>query len=81
MARTLEQTYAEMEVYIDKLKGRMKAGHEEYGDVSFSKDPEETIEELQEELLDVSGWGFILWQRLEIMKEALKCLTSEKETS
>ena len=80
MTRTLDDTIMDMEAYISQLKGRMAKGNHEYKEISFSKDPEELIQEIQEELLDVSNWGFILWQRLERIREVMKCLTSENET-
>ena len=50
--------------YIAKLRERLKQGHVEHGISSFNKETSGLIEEIQEELLDVSGWGFMLFVRL-----------------
>ena len=42
----------------------MERGEIEYGSKSFSADPVKLAEEIQEELLDVSNWAFILWCRM-----------------
>jgi hypothetical protein len=52
------------------LEEKLKKGFKEYGDISFSQNPEKLIKELQAECLDLAGWGLILWVRLEKMKEA-----------
>ena len=52
-------------------KKRMMAGEAEYGDRSFSKDPQALLAEIQEELIDTANWAFILWRRIELMREAL----------
>ena len=53
------------------MKKRLDTGYREYGDGSFSKDPKELLEEVAQETLDIVGWGFILWTRLQVMKTAL----------
>lgn len=53
---------------------RLQKGRQSYGDRSFSHDPRVLIRELQDEALDLAGWGFILWSRLEAMTDALDAL-------
>lgn len=55
---------------------RLEAGAREYGERSFSRAPAELVAELQAEALDLAGWGFILWCRLQRMREALEDLES-----
>ena len=50
---------------------RLSMGRKEYGDRSFSKDPLELLREIDEELMDVCGWAFILHTRIESIREAL----------
>ena len=50
---------------------RLQKGHQNYGDKSFSRDPAELLREIQEELLDISGWGYIVWCRMNDMLGAL----------
>ena len=58
--------------YIEAVTRRMRCGHREYGDRSFSAEPLQLIREVQEELEDVCGWSFVLWHRLEAAKRALQ---------
>jgi hypothetical protein len=63
--------------FVNLLNEKMKKGFQEYGDKSFDKDLVELINEIEEELLDICGWGMILYTRLEDMKkkaEELKTL-------
>lgn len=57
--------------FVRRLAARLEAGRLEYGDRSFQRPPAELVAELQLEALDLAGWGFILWERLERMREAL----------
>ncbi len=50
---------------------RLEQGRHVYEDRSFSADPAELLAELQQEALDLAGWGFVLWSRLEAMRAAL----------
>jgi hypothetical protein len=54
--------------FVNRLDAKMKKGFEEYGDGSFSRPPMELIGELQQEAIDLAGWGMILWCRLEDLK-------------
>lgn len=57
--------------FLSDLAAKLDRGAKEYGEVSFSRDPLELIEELKAECLDLAGWGYILWHRLEKMKETI----------
>ena len=46
----------------------MDNGHREYGDGSFSRNPVELFDEINEEILDIIGWAFIQWVRLRELK-------------
>lgn len=54
--------------YQRRVRARIKAGAQEYGDTSFLSSPLALIEEIQQEIEDINGWGYILWVRLERMK-------------
>lgn len=60
------------EAYAAEVERRLRSGQREYGDTNFAADPRRLLQELQQELLDVSGWGFILWQRLERVRQCLE---------
>jgi hypothetical protein len=53
------------------LDARLDQGRRQYGDGSFSKDPLELVKEMQQETLDIAGWGFILWRRLKEMERTI----------
>lgn len=59
-------------LFASCVAARLEAGRREYGDRSFSRDPRELVAELQDEALDLAGWGFVLWCRLQRMREALE---------
>lgn len=58
--------------FAGRVKQRLKRGARQYGNRSFSKDPEELLRELQQEALDLAGWGFILFVRLKRAEQALR---------
>lgn len=58
--------------FLRSVRRRLDMGREEYGDHSFSEDPETLIAELQAECMDLAGWGYVLWHRLERMRKALQ---------
>jgi len=60
-----------------ELLERLRKGHNEYGDASFTKPATTTLQELKEEALDIMGWGFILVCKLDDMAATL---TNQTET-
>ena len=64
--------------YARAVRDRLEQGKTEYRDRSFSRDSAELLEELQQEALDLAGWGFVLWHRLEQMREALGVADRER---
>lgn len=60
------------EAFFAALQARLDKGAEAYGDRSFKRTPEDLIGELQQEALDLAGWGFVLWARLGAMQEAAR---------
>jgi hypothetical protein len=51
------------------MQARLDAGHLEYGDASFERLPSALLEEISEEMADVVGWAFMLWVRLQRLKD------------
>jgi hypothetical protein len=49
----------------------MEQGERDYQDRSFKLPVNATIEEIEQELLDVFGWGYIAWRRIQAAKAAL----------
>jgi len=50
--------------FMEAIKERLEAGKREYGDSSFIRPASELAGEIEEELLDVTGWAFFLWLRI-----------------
>ena len=57
--------------FMMALDDRIEQGALAYGDKSFERPPVELLEELQLEALDLAGWGYVLWERIERMKAKL----------
>ncbi|MEI9950615.1 MAG: hypothetical protein WDO74_16965 [Pseudomonadota bacterium] len=58
--------------FVESVRKRLEAGRAAYGDSSFTRSPAELLGELQQEALDLAGWGFVLWCRLEAMTRTLR---------
>ena len=58
--------------FFSEIQTRVLAGRRAYGDRSFSKAPRELLDEVQQELLDVCGWSYVLYCRVAQMGEALR---------
>jgi hypothetical protein len=58
-------------MYSAMLRDRLLIGAETYGDTSFGASPDKLLDEIQQELLDVSGWAFILWCRIQELQQKL----------
>ena len=57
--------------FVEAVQSRLDAGRLQYGDASFTRDPAALLGELGQEALDLAGWGFVLWTRIEAAKKAL----------
>jgi hypothetical protein len=55
-----------------RLRERLEAGARSYGDASFRREPVELAVEIEQELLDVCGWAFVLWCRLRRLQAVLR---------
>jgi hypothetical protein len=58
--------------YFARVHARLDAGMREYGDRSWSRDPDSLLDEIQQEIEDISGWSVLLWHRLQQMRLALR---------
>lgn len=52
------------------MEAKMSRGAVEHPD-TFERPAGELLDELQAECLDMAGWGFCLWQRIERMRERM----------
>ena len=55
-----------------RLRERLEAGARSYGEASFRREPAELADEIEQELLDVCGWAFVLWCRLRQLRAGLR---------
>jgi hypothetical protein len=56
--------------FAAEVRSRLEAGRAAYGDRSFAAEPAALVAELEQEALDLAGWGFVLWCRLRALGEA-----------
>lgn len=54
--------------FLSEVRARLRVGEREYGNKSFERPSVSLIMELQQEALDLAGWGYVLWQKLETMR-------------
>jgi hypothetical protein len=57
--------------FVSAVAARLEKGREAYGNRSFSRSPGELVDEIEEELLDVCAWSFILFSRLHELEQHL----------
>jgi hypothetical protein len=59
-------------MYQCLVRDRLIVGADTYGDTSFLRPPSELLSEIAEELMDVTGWAFILWCRIQELQQNMK---------
>lgn len=65
-------------MYQCMVRDRLLIGARTYGDSSFTRPPGELLAEIAEELMDVTGWAFILWCRIHDLQQELKERTDDR---
>lgn len=63
--------------FVAQLRARLAAGARQYGNRSFERPLAEVVEEIEQELLDVAGWGLIAWTRLQRVRAAVERVDRE----
>jgi|WetSurMetagenome_2_1015567.scaffolds.fasta_scaffold03061_4 hypothetical protein len=66
-----DDNLASFKAFTEAARSRLEKGRGLYGDRSFPRKPEELLAEIEEEALDLAGWGYIAWSRVRSMREAL----------
>ena len=64
-------------LFWQRVTNRVKQGERDYGNHSFGSSSLTLVEEVQQELEDICGWGYILWHRMEKLKKHLAKLESK----
>lgn len=65
---------ADWERFAAKVHARLVQGERVFDNRSLDKPHLDLIEEIQQELEDIAGWGVLLWIRLERIKTLAKQL-------
>jgi hypothetical protein len=70
-ARAIGELWPE---FVNVIRGRLEVGAQIYGDTSFDLPAGKLAMEVEQELLDVCGWSFVMWCRLQALKQKLNRL-------
>ena len=54
--------------FWNQLWLKLERGAKEYGDASFDRPRDELWGEIQEECIDIAGWAYVLWLKVEALK-------------
>lgn len=52
---------SDVDTFLDHLCRRLDKGHQDYGDRSFVRPVAETVDQVDQELIDQVGWLYVLW--------------------
>jgi hypothetical protein len=63
----------DINAFVAELRMRLAAGAKQYGNRSFERPSAEVINEIEQELLDVSGWSLVWWLRIQRARLAAEC--------
>ena len=47
---------------------RLAEGAKTYGDASYERTADDLLDEIQQECIDLAGWGYVLWLKCERIK-------------
>ena len=61
----------EFRSFLAQLELKVQRGADEYGDASFQLPLATVISEWEAEALDIAGWGFVLWVRMQRLRDAM----------
>lgn len=59
-----EDAKREIDEFVDELRNRLYKGAVDYGGRSFDRPSHEIAREMEEEVLDIAGWAFIVLTKL-----------------
>jgi hypothetical protein len=55
--------------FTARIRERLEMGRKVYGDTSFELPPPALVEEIRQEVLDVAGWAFVMYCRLQALED------------
>lgn len=50
--------------FLESLSCRLEAGAAQYGNKSFAKNTAQLKNEMEQEILDIAGWAYVMWAKL-----------------
>ena len=65
------------EPFLGLIKQRLEHGAREYGDESFKKQGVELVGMIEEEVLDIVGWAFVMWVAVRQFAERMRKYETE----
>ena len=65
--------------FVESAAARLQQGRVAYGDRSFFHEPDRLVREIEEELLDVAVWAFILWTRMRRLPVVTRGVDRQRE--
>ena len=70
-----DKAIAQFDAYMAAVRARLNEGRRSYGDSSFEIPLPQLVQEIQQELLDVTGWAFVLYSRVAELEAKVKELS------
>ena len=64
--------------FVRKFLQRLEQGAKDHPD-SLDRPPEELLKEVEDEMIDIPGWSYILWLRLQKTKAKLEVVQAKLE--
>jgi hypothetical protein len=61
----------QLDYFIERISARLEKGQEEYGNRSFEQPLDVLSNEVLEELEDTAIWSFIIWVRVQSLRQRL----------
>lgn len=68
-------------IFAESILERLEMGAQVYGDKSLDAPSSTLLVEIEQELLDVVGWGFLQWHRIQQLKAKLAAIESTVNTN
>jgi hypothetical protein len=72
---TEKSVVPELARFTARVTERLVEGERVFGNVSLTRPAASLLDEIQQELEDVAGWGALLWVRLERLREKARTQT------
>jgi hypothetical protein len=67
----VSDTLDDFEDFSARVRRRLESGRIEYGDQSFKADSLVLLDEIEQELLDINGWSYVLFARIRKLRRSL----------